>query len=74
MEYEALKYVAVGLSVVGMYGAARGVADIFSMMLNGLARNPDSEHKMKKYVFVGAALAEAMGLFAFLIALLLIFL
>ncbi|WP_265033569.1 F0F1 ATP synthase subunit C [Wolbachia endosymbiont (group A) of Sicus ferrugineus] len=73
MDLEALKFVAIGFSIFGMLGAALGVANIFSTVLNGLARNPESEDKMKKYVYTGAALVEAMGLFAFLLALLLIF-
>lgn len=73
MDLEALKFVAIGFFIFGMLGAALGVANIFSTMLNGLARNPESEDKMKKYVCTGAALVEAMGLFAFLLALLLIF-
>jgi len=73
MDLEALKFVGVGASVFGMFGAAIAVGNIFSSMLNGIARNPESEDKLKKYVYTGAALAEAMGLFAFVIALLLIF-
>jgi F0F1-type ATP synthase membrane subunit c/vacuolar-type H+-ATPase subunit K len=73
MDLVALKFIAIGLSVLGMLGAGLGVANIFSTMLSGLARNPESEDKMKKYVYTGAALVEAMGLFAFLLALLLIF-
>ncbi|QXK91619.1 F0F1 ATP synthase subunit C [Neoehrlichia mikurensis] len=70
---ESLKFIAVGLSVLGMVASALGVANIFSTMLNGLARNPETEDKLKKYVYTGAALVEAMGLFSFLLALLLIF-
>lgn len=73
MELEAIKYIGVGLTSLGMLGAALGVGNIFSTMLNGIARNPESEEKLKKYVYTGAALAEAMGLFAFVLALLLIF-
>ena len=73
MEMEAIKFIGVGLTSLGMLGAALGVGNIFSTMLNGLARNPESEDKLKKYVYTGAALAEAMGLFAFVLALLLIF-
>ncbi len=70
---ESLKYIAIGFSIFGMLGAALGIANIFSTMLNGIARNPESESKLKTYVFIGAALVEGMGLFAFIIALLLIF-
>ncbi|AHX11328.1 ATP synthase subunit C family protein [Neorickettsia helminthoeca str. Oregon] len=73
MELEGLKFLGIGFSVIGMLGAALGVSNIFSMMLNGIARNPESEEKLKKYVYAGAALTEAMGLFSFVLALLLIF-
>jgi len=73
MESEALKYIGVGLMALGMLGAAIGVGNIFAAMLNGLARNPAAESKLAKYIYVGAGLAEAMGLFALVIALLLIF-
>lgn len=73
MEYEALKYVGVGLLSLGMLGAAIGVGNIFAAMLNGLARNPAAESKLAKYIYVGAGLAEAMGLFAMVLAFILIF-
>ena len=74
MELEALKYIGVGLSSIAMSGAAIGIGNIFSALLNGIARNPSTEDKLLKGAFIGAGLAEAMGLFAFLIALLLMFL
>lgn len=73
MEYEALKFIGVGLLSLGMLGAALGVGNIFAAMLNGLARNPAAEAKLAKYIYVGAGLAEAMGLFALVVALLLIY-
>ena len=73
MEMEALKYVGVGLTAFGMLGAAIGVGHVFAAMLNSIARNPSAEGKLAKYVYVGAGLAEAMGLFALVIALILLF-
>jgi F-type H+-transporting ATPase subunit c len=73
MELDALKYIGVGLSSIGMLGAAIGIGNIFAALLNGIARNPSAEDKLMKGAFIGAGLAEAMGLFAFLVALLLLF-
>lgn len=73
MEGEALKFIGVGLTAFGMLGAAIGVGNIFSAMLNGIARNPSAESKLAKYVYIGAGMAEAMGIFALLIAILLLF-
>ncbi|WCR54042.1 MAG: ATP synthase subunit c [Wolbachia endosymbiont of Ctenocephalides orientis wCori] len=73
MDLVALKFIAIGLVVFGMLGAALGIARIFSAMLDGISRNPESESKMKGYVYIGAAMVEIMGLLAFLIAVLLIY-
>jgi F-type H+-transporting ATPase subunit c len=72
MELEALKFIGAGLTTLGMLGAAVAVAKVFEAMLNGIARNPESEKQLSKYVYVGAGLAEAMGLFSFVIALLIL--
>lgn len=73
MEAEALKYIGVGLMAFGMLGAAIGVGSIFAAILNGIARNPSAEGKLAKYAFIGAGMSEAMGIFSFLIALILLF-
>lgn len=73
MEGESLKYIGVGITTLGMLGAAIGVSNIFVAMLNGIARNPSAESKLAKYVYVGAGLSEAMGLFALVIALIMMF-
>ncbi|GFQ86016.1 uncharacterized protein TNCT_269471 [Trichonephila clavata] len=46
MDLVALKFIAIGLAVFGMLGAGLGIANIFSAMLNGIARNPESEDKI----------------------------
>jgi len=73
MELNTFKYIGVGLCAMGMVGAAIGVGNIFSALLNGIARNPSAEQQMVRSAFIGAGLAEAMGLFSFLLAILLIF-
>jgi F-type H+-transporting ATPase subunit c len=73
MDVQAFKYLAVGIISIGFAGAAIGVGLIFSAALNGIARNPEAEDKISKYMFIGAGLAEAMGLFALVFGLLLMF-
>jgi F-type H+-transporting ATPase subunit c len=73
MELEALKYIGVGLSSLAFLGAAIGLGNIFSSAIASIARNPSAEDKISKYVFIGAGFAESMGLFALVIALILIF-
>ena len=69
MESDALKFVGMGLMAFGMLGAAIGVGNIFAAMLNGVARNPSAEAKMSKYAYIGAGMAEAMGLFSLVLGL-----
>ena len=69
----ALKFIGAGLMAFGMLGAAIAVGNIFSSLLNSIARNPSASDQLQKMAIIGAGLAEAMGLFSFVIAILLIF-
>jgi F-type H+-transporting ATPase subunit c len=69
MEMEAAKVIAAGLMAFGMMGAAIGIGHIFAAFLSGIARNPSTEKKMMVWAFVGAGMAELMGLVAIVIAL-----
>ena len=73
MEGEAVKYFAIAFTVLGMVGSALGVSWVFCTLLNSIARNPSADTQLLKGAFVGAGLVEAMGLFSFLIAILLLF-
>ncbi len=73
MDPTAFKYLAVGAMSIGMLGAALGVAAIFAALLNAIARNPSAEAKMARYAIIGAGMAEAIGIFALCIAMILIF-
>lgn len=73
MDSEALKFIGIGLLAFGMFGAALGVGNVFSSILNGIARNPSAEGRMTKYAFIGAGMAEAMGIFSFVLALMMLY-
>jgi F0F1-type ATP synthase membrane subunit c/vacuolar-type H+-ATPase subunit K len=73
MDPQAFKYIAIGIMSVAMCGSALAVAQIFSALLNSIARNPSAEDKMSRYAIIGAGMAEAMGIFALGIAIILIF-
>lgn len=69
-----MKYIAIGLTIIGMCSAAFSIAVIFNSLLSSIARNPSATDQLQKSALIGAGLAEAMGLFSFVIAILLIFL
>lgn len=70
---EGLKYISAGISTIAMLGAALGVSNIYVSLMNGISRNPSAAPDLIKNAFIGAGLAEAMGLFGFMIAILLLF-
>ncbi len=71
--YSGLKYIGVGLAAIGMAGAAIAIGNIFGSFFNSIARNPSAAPKIEKYIYIAAGLAEAMGIFAVLLAFLIMF-
>lgn len=67
------KYIGVGLTALGMGGAAIGVGNIAGNFLAGAMRNPSAAPGQTAMLFIGIAFAEALGIFSFLVALLLMF-
>ena len=70
---EGLRYVGAGLATLGMIGAAIGVCNIFGSFLDAAMRNPSAAPQQSGNLFLGMALAEALGLFAFVISMLILF-
>ena len=73
MEAESFKYFGIGLATLGMIGSALGVGNIFGQFLAGALRNPSAAAGQVGNLFVGAALAEALGILAFVLGILMIF-
>lgn len=67
------KFIGVGLTAIGMGGAAMGVGNIAGNFLSGALRNPSAAAGQTAMLFIGIAFAEALGIFSFLVALLLMF-
>ncbi len=70
MDAEAAKYIGAGLATLGMIGAGIGVGTIFGNFLSGALRNPSAAAAQIGNLFVGAALAEALGILAFVLGIL----
>ncbi|MFQ5347891.1 MAG: F0F1 ATP synthase subunit C [Rhodothalassiaceae bacterium] len=73
MEAEAAKLIGTGLATVGMGGAGIGLGLIFGNYLAAAMRNPSAADKQRGNLMFGFAVTEALGIFSFLIALLLLF-
>ena len=57
----------------GMGGAAIGVGHVVGNYLSGALRNPSAAAGQTATMFIGIAFSEALGIFSFLVALLLMF-
>lgn len=73
MDPTAARYLGAGIAGIGMGAAAIGVGLIFGHYLSGALRNPTASDAQFGRAFIGAALAEGLGIFAFLVAILLLF-
>ena len=65
-------YIGAGLACMGMGGAAVGVGNVAGNFLAGALRNPSAAGSQVGNLFVGAALAEALGILAFVLGILIL--
>jgi F-type H+-transporting ATPase subunit c len=70
---QAAKFVGAGLATIGLAGAGVGIGVVFSGLITGTSRNPALRPQLFQYAILGFALSEATGLFALMIAFLLLF-
>jgi len=67
------QFIGAGLACIGMGGAGIGVGHVAGNFLAGALRNPSAAGDQTATLFIGIAFAEALGIFSFLVALLLMF-
>ena len=73
MDAEAAKLIGAGLAAIGAGLAAGGVGNVFGSFLQGALRNPAAADGQQGRLFIGFAAAELLGLRAFVVAMILIF-
>ena len=73
MEAEAARYIGAGIACIGMGGAGIGLGSIFGNYLAGALRNPSAADGQFGRLIFGFAVTEALGIFALVIAFLLLF-
>ena len=73
MEAEAAKFIGAGIAAIGTGAAGIGVGNLFGQYLQGALRNPSASDGQFGRLIFGFAVTEALGIFALLIALLLLF-
>lgn len=69
MDIESAKLIGTGLATIGVIGAGVGIGNLFGSYLLAVARNPSLNKQLFPSVILGAALTEAIALFALMMAL-----
>jgi F-type H+-transporting ATPase subunit c len=72
MDPQAVKFLAAGLAIgLGAIGPGIGIGILGYGAMQGLARNPEARGPIMTNMLIGIGLAEAIGIYAFVIALVL---
>ncbi len=74
MDAEAAKVLAAALAIaVGGLGPGLGIGMAVRGAMEALGRNPEAEGAIRTTMIIGAALAEAVAIYAFVIAIIILF-
>jgi F-type H+-transporting ATPase subunit c len=73
MDAEAAKLLGAGFAAIGVGMAALGVGNVFGSFLESALRNPAAADSQQGRLFIGFAAAELLGLLAFVVAMILLF-
>jgi len=71
--HTSAKLIGAGMAASGMIGAGIGLGVLFGNYLQAAIRNPAGAASQQTMLFLGMALTETMGLFAFVVSLLILF-
>lgn len=72
-DMSAIKAIGAGVAALGMIGSGIGLGLVFGKFFEAVARQPSLEKQLTAYLFIGMALVEAIALFAFVIAVIILF-
>ena len=73
MELASAQVIGAGVAAIGVGAADAGGGYVFGSFLQGALRNPAAADGQQGRLFLGFALAELLGLMAFTVALLILF-
>jgi F-type H+-transporting ATPase subunit c len=70
---EGMKFLGAGIAAVGMLGSGIGIGIVFGKFFEAVARQPSMASKLQGQLLLGFALVESVALFAFVIAMMILF-
>jgi F-type H+-transporting ATPase subunit c len=73
MDLTSAKVIGAGLAAIGVGAAAIGVGNVFGSFLESAIRNPAAADGQQGRLYIGFAAAELLGLIAFAVAMIILF-
>lgn len=70
---QAARLIGTGLATTGLIGAGIGIGTVFGALIIGVSRNPSLRGQLFSYAILGFAFSEATGLFALMMAFLILY-
>ncbi len=71
---EGLQYIAMGLAIgLGAIGPGVGIGILVSKALEAVGRNPEAANKVQAMMILGIVFAEAIAIYALVVALIIRF-
>ncbi|MGH2406778.1 MAG: ATP F0F1 synthase subunit C [Candidatus Limnocylindrales bacterium] len=67
-----MELIGAGLAAFGIIGPGIGIGILTGMTTNAIGRNPDAGNIIRQNFIIGAVLAEGLGIFAFVLGVLII--
>ena len=70
---KGLKAIGAGAACIGLVGSGIGIGIVFSALIKAYAMNPKLKDELFNYALLGFALSEAVGLFALVMSVVILF-
>lgn len=71
---QAAKYLSIGICSLVMISVAKWVAEIWITIITSVSRNPSIKNDITLFAYIGAAMTEAIALYALGLGLIMFFL
>ncbi|MEK6255797.1 MAG: ATP synthase F0 subunit C [Chloroflexota bacterium] len=70
---EAARLIGAGLAAIGVIGGGIGIGVVVGGAVQAMGRNPDASGLIQTNMFIGIAFAEAVAIYALVIAFIILF-
>lgn len=71
--FKGLKSIGAGAACIGLLGSGIGIGIVFASLIKAYAVNPKLKNELFNYALLGFALSEAVGLFALVMSVIILY-